>query len=287
MAMTMTGRTVGLWRGLHRHHTRGIALGELAGAALFAVLVLAAVAAPLVAPYPPTAPAGDPFLPPGTAHLLGTDGVGYDMASRILYGLRASLFGAFAVVVLGALAGGLIGTMAALGPRWLDTVLMRITDICMALPAALLAVTVVVAIGPGYLHTLLAVLAVWWPLYARIVRSQLLTLQGRPHYDAVVLARVPVLRRTRRHLVPGTYPTVIATMSQDIGAVVITLSALAFLGLGSPAPAAELGAMTARSLPYLFSHWWLPVAPAVAIFVLAFAANLAGDALAARMRSRG
>ncbi|KWX66126.1 ABC transporter permease [Mycobacterium sp. NAZ190054] len=224
MAIAMTGRTVGLWRGLHRHRAGGIALGELAGAALFAALVLAAVCAPILAPYPPTATAGDPFLPPGASYLLGTDGVGYDMASRILYGLRTSLFGAFAVVILSALAGGLVGTIAALGPRWLDTLLMRMTDICMALPAALLAVTVVVAIGPGYLHTLLAVLAVWWPLYARIVRSQLLALQGRPHHDAVLLARVPMVRRTRRHLVPGTYSTVIATMSQDIGAVVITLS---------------------------------------------------------------
>jgi peptide/nickel transport system permease protein len=160
-----------------------------------------------------------------------------------------------------------------------DAALMRLTDLFLALPGPVLAIAVVVALGPSLPHTLLAVGVVWWPWYARVVRAEVRALMARPHVDAARLAGVKRSRLAMRHLLPGTVPAVLVTASLDVGNLVLTLAALSFIGLGAPPPAPELGAMVARGLPYLFGHPWVPLVPAVAVFVLAFAANLAGDGL--------
>jgi peptide/nickel transport system permease protein len=255
-------------------------LGDWVAIGTFGLVLAVALAAPLLAPHSPIGPVGPAFTPPlHGGFLFGTDEVGQDIFSRVLFGLRSSLVAAAAVVASGVVIGGAIGLVAGAAGGWIDTVLMRLTDTFLALPGPVLAIAVVAALGPGYLHTLVAVAIVWWPFYARIVRGEIRALAARPHLDAARLAGVGAARRAVRHLLPGAGPAVLVTASLDIGNLIVTLAALSFLGLGAPFPAPELGAMTARGLPYLLQDWWVPVMPALAIFVVAMLANLAGDGL--------
>jgi peptide/nickel transport system permease protein len=251
------------------------------GLILLGVLVVLAVFAPLIAPYNPTVPSGIPFTPPlHGGHLLGTDEVGYDIFSRVLFGLRESLLGVLIVVSSGVIIGGLIGLVAGVAGGWLDTVLMRITDLFLALPSPLLAIAIAAALGPSFPHVLLAVSIVWWPFYARIMRGEVRALAARPHLEAARLAGAGPVRRGLRHLLPGAMPAIIVTASLDVGNLVVTLAGLSFLGLGAPAPAPELGAMAARGLQFLLQQWWIPVMPGITVFLLALGANMSGDAIA-------
>ncbi len=199
------------------------------------------------------------------------------MFSRVLYGLRTSWFAALAVIASGVLIGGLIGLVAGTVGGWVDGALMRITDVFLALPGPILAIAVVAALGPSLDHTLLAVMIVWWPFYARIVRGEIRALAARPHVEAARLSGVGPVRMAWRHLLPGAVPAALVTASLDVGNLVLTLAGLSFLGLGAPAPAPELGAMAARGLPYFLEQWWVAVIPGVAVLLLALVANLAGD----------
>jgi peptide/nickel transport system permease protein len=169
---------------------------------------------------------------------------------------------------------------------WIDTVLMRFTDVFLALPGPVLAIAVVAALGPSLPHTLLAVAIVWWPFYSRIVRGEVKALAARPHLNAARLAGVGRVRLAVRHLLPGAIPATLVTASLDVGNLVLTLASLSFLGLGAPDPAPELGAMSAQGLPYLLTDWWVPVMPALGILFLALASNLAGDGLRDLMGER-
>ena len=158
---------------------------DLVGFGLLAVLVLAGIFAPLLAPYSPIAPSGLPFTPPLTGgHLMGTDEVGFDIFSRVLFGLRDSLIGVVLVVTSGVVIGGTVGLVAGVVGGWVDTLLMRITDLFLALPGPVLAIALVAALGPSECHTLLAVAIVWWPFYARIMRGEIRALAARPHLEA-------------------------------------------------------------------------------------------------------
>jgi peptide/nickel transport system permease protein len=246
---------------------------------LFLLICLVALSAPLLAPHSPTVPAGSPFIPPGGQFLLGTDEVGRDVLSRVLFGIRSSWWSAILVIASGVLVGGLVGLVAGAVGGWVDGILMRVTDAFLALPGPVLAIAVVAALGPSLWHTLIAVMVVWWPFYARIVRGEVRALAARPHVEAARLAGVRPGRVALRHLLPGAVPTTVVAASLDVGNLVLTLSALSFLGLGAPSPAPELGGMAARGLPYLLEQWWVPVMPGIAVLVLALVANLAGDSL--------
>jgi len=141
------------------------------------------------------------------------------------------------------------------------------------------AIAVAAALGPGLRNTFLAITVVWWPYYARIIRGEVRSLAARPHVEAARMAGAGRLRIMRKHLLPGVYPTALVTASLDIGAVVLTLASLSFLGLGQSAPAPELGADTSRGMNELLAHWWIPVMPGLAVMVLSLVANLAGDAV--------
>jgi peptide/nickel transport system permease protein len=254
--------------------------GDLIGIGVFLLLIVAAVLAPLLAPDNPTVPTSQPFLAPfHGANLLGTDEVGFDILSRVLYGLRTSLVAVALVVSSGVVIGGLIGLVAGVMGGWVDDVLMRLTDLFLALPGPVLAIAVVAALGPSQAHTLIGVGIVWWPFYSRIMRAEIVRLKARPHLEAAALAGCSPARRAVRHLLPGAMPAILVTASLDVGNLVLTLAALSFLGLGAPAPAPELGAMAARGLQYLLQEWWVAVMPGIAIFVLALTANIAGDGI--------
>lgn len=253
---------------------------------LVLVVTVVAVAVPLISPHDPLVPAGMPLQAPGKdGFLLGSDAIGRDILSRMLYGIRASWFAALVVVAAGLFIGGLIGLIAGAAGGWIDTVLMRITDGFLSLPAPVLAIAVVAALGPGFIHTLIAVSIVWWPFYARLVRGEVARLAARPHIEAARLAGVGPIRLATRHLLPGAVPNSLVAASLDIGTLILTLAALSFLGLGQAAPAPELGADTARNLTYFLQQWWVPVMPGLAVLVLALAANLAGDGLRNLMKT--
>jgi peptide/nickel transport system permease protein len=218
-----------------------------------------------------------PFHHPSLAYPLGTDDLGRDVFSRVLYGARASWLAALGVILIGAAFGALIGAVAGAFGGILDTILMRVTDLFLALPAPVLAIAVIASVGPSLLHTLLALSIVWWPWYARIVRGEVRALAGRPHAEAARLAGVGRTRLVLRHLLPGAFAPVIVAMSLDVGNLILALAALSFIGLGAPPPAAELGSMSARGLEYLFGYAWVPLAPAVGVAVLALLANLLGE----------
>jgi peptide/nickel transport system permease protein len=265
-----------LWR---RREVLTYGGGSLRAAiAPIAVVTLIAVGAPLLATHGATAvTSAGPFHPPSLAYPFGTDDVGRDVFSRVLSGIRESWLSAMAVILVGATFGALVGALAGAFGGPLDMVLMRITDLFLALPAPVIAIAVVASLGPSLFHTLLALSVVWWPWYARIVRGEVRAYAARPHADAAKLAGASRSRLVFRHLLPGVTAPVIVTMSLDVGNLILALAALSFIGLGAPPPTPELGAMSAQGLEYLLSHWWVPIAPAAAAALLALVANLLGD----------
>lgn len=247
---------------------------------LLILLTLIALLARVLAPYDPVQPVGGLNLSPFSAgHLLGTDQIGRDLLSRTLLGVQASWFSALAVVASGLVIGGVVGLIAGAAGGWVDAALMRVTDLFLALPGALVAIAIVAALGPGLGNTLLGVAIVWWPYYARIIRGEARSLAARPHMEAARLAGAGPVRLVTRHLLPGVVPTAIVTASLDIGNVVLLLAGLSFLGLGQPAPSPELGADTARALSQLLSQWWVPGVPGIAVLVLSLVANVGGDGI--------
>lgn len=246
---------------------------------VFVIITVAMVLVPLYLPHPTTKAIAAPLQGPSGAHWMGIDEQGRDVLSRVLFGMRTSWFSAFGVIGSGVLIGGLIGLAAGMVGGWVDAVLMRVTDVFLALPGPLLVLAVVSALGPSLRNTLVAVMVVWWPFYARIVRAEVRSVMSRPHIEAARMGGAGWLTVARRHVLPGTFGSVLVTASLDVSALLITLAGLSFLGLGSPAPAPELGAMSARGLTYLFTGWWVPVFPALGVFVLAFIANLCGDGI--------
>lgn len=252
---------------------------EQAAIVLFVVVTVALVLVPLLLPHPTTKAIATPLQAPSGANLFGIDEQGRDVLSRVLSGMRTSWFSAFGVIGSGVLIGGLIGLAAGMVGGWLDALLMRITDVFLALPGPLLVLAVVSALGPSLRNTLIAVMIVWWPFYSRIVRAEVRSIMSRPHIEAARMGGAGWFTVARRHVLPGTFGSLLVTASLDVSALLITLSGLSFLGLGSPAPAPELGAMSARGLTYLFTGWWIPVFPALGVFFLAFIANLCGDGI--------
>lgn len=268
---------------IRRGAVDGVAVSRRVAWALVAMLpfitVIAAFAR-LLAPYDPVQPVGAINLPPFSAgHPLGTDQIGRDLLSRTLIGIQVSWFSALAVVASGLVIGGAVGLVAGAAGGWIDAVLMRVTDLFLALPGALVAIAIVAALGPGLSNTLLGVAIVWWPYYARIVRGETVALASRPHMEAARLSKVGPVRLIFRHLAPGIVPTAIVTASLDIGNVVVLLAGLSFLGLGQPAPSPELGADTARALSQLLTQWWVPGIPGLAVLLLSLAANVSGDGM--------
>ncbi len=253
-------------------------LEQVAIGALVAVTLLL-LAVPLIAPHGASDVVADPLRAPSWRFPLGVDEQGRDVLSRVLLGMRTSWFACFAVIGSGIAIGGAVGVVAGLSRPLVDNSLMRLTDVFLALPGPLLVLAVVAALGPSLLHTLVAVGVVWWPFYARIVRGEVKAIAARPHVESARMSGARGWSLARRHVAPGALGPVLVTASLDISALLLTLAGLSFLGLGSPAPAPELGAMAARGFTYIFTAWWVPVFPAAGVFVLGFVGNLAGDAI--------
>ncbi len=246
---------------------------------IVAVAVLAALLAPVLAPY-------DPFetnlmaimQPPGGEYLLGTDGQGRDMLSRLLFGLRVTLAMGAAALLIGGVIGTLIGLAAAYWKR-LDGLLMRLMDIMLSFPAILFGLAIAAIFGPGILAVVIALSVATVPLMARIARSSALVVLGQDFIEAARAQGMGDLMLIRRHLAPNCLSPILVFATLRFGQVILLGSALSFLGLGAQPPVAELGAMASQGRTFLFFAPHISVIPSVAIFVVVLAFNVLGDAL--------
>jgi len=253
------------------------------GGVLVLLLVGAAVLAPLLAPFPADAgTATHPFAvlrPPSAAHWFGTDQVGRDMLSRVLYGARISPLIAASVLLIACAIGLPLGLAAGYFGGWLDEVIMRVTDVFLAFPALLLALTLAAVLPASLTSVTIAIAATWWPWYTRLVRGQAASVAGRPYIDGCRALGLSRRRIIFRHVLPNAITPLIVQMSLDFGGVILTASALSFLGLGAQDPTPDWGLMVSEGQGYFTTSWWAVTFPGLAILVTAFAFNLLGDGL--------
>ena len=241
--------------------------------------IFASVFAPWLAPYGPlTQRVVDRLQPPSAAHWFGTDALGRDIFTRVLYGGRISLPVGFGVVAIALVIGGTIGGLAGFGAGWTDNLLMRFTDMVMAFPIIILAMTIAAALGPGLDHTMIALVAVSWPRYARVTRGLVLSVKENEYVHAS-----RALGATERHVfsravLPNCLAPAVIMATLDLGTAILVFSGLSFLGLGSPPPAPEWGAMVAAGTQS-FDQWWVSTFPGLAILSLAMAFNFIGDGI--------
>jgi peptide/nickel transport system permease protein len=251
-----------------------------AGLLLLAVFLLLALFAPLLSPYDPLFQNISASLtPPGPDYPLGTDKLGRDMLSRMLYGARISLLVGIAVVVAAGGFGALVGMLAGYRRGWADELLMRVTDIFFAFPSLILAMAIAGALGPSLQNALIAVAVVTWPVYARLIRGQVLVLREQEFVlaaQAVGVSRWPLLLR---HLLPNTLGPLLVQASFDMGAVILAVAGLSFIGFGAQPPTPEWGVMISEGRNYITTQGWLTAVPAAAILLLVAAFNLVGDGL--------
>jgi ABC-type dipeptide/oligopeptide/nickel transport system permease subunit len=268
-------RSDGLGR-LLREHPR-----ILVGVGLLVLLALAALLAPWISPHNPLAVDPDNArLPPGAGHLLGTDELGRDVLSRVLWGGRTSLPVAFVAVGVGLLAGGLIGLTAAYRGGVTDLLLMRLVDAILAFPALILAIALVAALGPRLQNAMVAIGIVQVPIFARLTRSQVLQLKSLDFVTAARALGASPLRIIGRHLLPNLLNPLIVQVSLSAAFAMLAQATLAFLGLSAPPPAPDWGFMISTGKSFLINgDWWLTVGPGAAICMAVFGFNWLGDAL--------
>ena len=268
-------RAYGAWRTFAANRL------AVAGLAIVVALVLVAVLANQLAPYSPYV--GDlrttRLLPPSPAHWFGTDDQGRDILSRVIFGTRITLVVVVLVALLAAPIGLAVGTVAGYGGGYLDSVLMRITDIFLAFPRLILALAFVAALGPGIENAVIAIAITSWPPYARIARAETLTIRGSEYIAAVEMIGASPWRVVLRHIMPLCVSSVIVRVTLDMAGIILTAAGLGFLGLGAQPPTPEWGAMIANGRLYVLDHWWVAAAPGAAIFVVSLGFNLLGDGL--------
>jgi peptide/nickel transport system permease protein len=251
----------------------------IAGVIVVLVWVLLAVLAPQIAPYDPIDQDVTHRLEsPSATHWLGVDELGRDVFSRVLYGGRVSLPVAGAVVAVATIFGTLFGGIAGFAGEWVDGLAMRLVDVVLAFPSLILAMAIAAALGPSIQNSMLALLLVWWPPYARLARGQVLALKTREYVTAARGLGLPEFQILLRHVLPNSFAPLLVMMTMDFGTAIIITAALSFLGLGAVPPTPEWGALVAEGRE-LTSQWWISTVPGVAIFMVAMATNFIGDGL--------
>ena len=264
---------------------RGLAENPLmvAGGVMSVLILLVALLAPLLAPFPADAgSATHPFMvlrAPSAQHWFGTDNVGRDVYSRVLYGARISPLIALVVLVLACAIGVPLGIAAGFFGGWVDEAIMRVTDIFLAFPSLLLALALAEVLPPSLITLTIAIAVTWWPWYTRLIRGQAASVAGRPYVESCRALGISSPRILLRHVLPNSITPLIVQVSLDVGGVILTVSALSFLGLGAQDPTPDWGLMVAEGQNYFMTAWWVVTFPGLAILVTAFAFTLLGDGL--------
>lgn len=261
--------------------------GGLIGLFLLILLILLALLAPVIAPDPISQNIAQRLQPPSAEHWLGTDQLGRDVWARVAHGAGISLRVGFGVVILAVSIGVGVGLLAGtLGGAW-DNLLMRVTDIFFAFPSLILAMAIAAALGPNLNNTVIAVALVSWPIYARLVRANVLALREREFVEAARALGSSQGRLMFRHLLPNTLTPVFVQASFDVGGAILTAAGLSFIGFGAQPPTPEWGAMVSETRSYIAEAIWAPTAPAIGILLTVLAFNLLGDALRDVLDPRG
>lgn len=260
--------------------------GAVIGLVVFGLLVLTALLAPLIAPHDPTQQYRDALLVPpiwqdgGRAgFLLGTDAVGRDMLSRLIYGAQYSLFIGIVVVSIALVGGIVIGLLAGFYGGWVDSVIMRVMDVVLAFPSLLLALVLVAILGPGLTNAMIAIAIVYQPHFARLTRAAVMGEKAREYVTAAKVAGASNLRLMFKTILPNCLAPLIVQATLSFSSAVLDSAALGFLGMGAQPPASEWGTMLAEAREFILRAWWVVTFPGLAILISVLAINLMGDGL--------
>lgn len=257
------------------------------GLAIIVALLLVAACAPLIATADPLAQNLDKrLLPPSGTNFFGTDSLGRDIFSRIVYGTRVTLVIVLLVVVSVGPIGLLIGATSGYLGGWVDRLLMRITDVFLAFPRLVLALAFVAALGPGLENAVIAIAITAWPPYARVARAETLIIRQQDYIAAVRLQGASQWRIVWKHVVPMCLPSLIVRTTLDMAGIILIAAGLGFLGLGAQPPIPEWGAMISAGREQIFDQWWVATFPGIAICIVALGFNLLGDGLRDVMDAR-
>jgi len=253
------------------------------GMIIIGFLVAMALFAPVIVPYPQDAAGithvSQKLLPPGTAHLFGTDELGRDIFSRVIYGTRISLGVGTLVVCLSLAIGIPLGLIAGYIGGTIDEIIMRITDVFLSFPPMLLAIVIATFLGRNLTNAMIAIAISWWPWYTRLIRSEAISLKQRPFIEAAKAMGTSKLKIMFRHILINSWSPVIVQASMDFGSVILTSAALSFLGLGAQPPQSEWGLMLNTSRNYFLTAPWYSVFPGLFMFITVLAFNFVGDGL--------
>lgn len=252
----------------------------IAGIVILLVALVAMVFAPYIAPFDPYAiDLRARLAPPGAEHWFGTDEVGRDLFSRVVYGARASVGVGVAIVGIAATCGTTIGCFTGMVGGRIDTAIMRVMDVILSFPSLVLSMALAAALGPSLFNAMLAVAFVRIPFYVRLARGQSLSLRERAYVKAALTFGAHTGQILRRHILPNAMSPIIVQATLDLGGAILTAAALSFIGLGAQQPTAEWGAMVSTGRNFLLDQWWYPTFPGLAILVTATGFNLFGDGL--------
>ena len=256
---------------------------SLLGLALVTLFLLLAAFGPAIVPYPADATGAmhlaQRLQPPSAAHWFGTDEMGDDILTRTVIGTRTSLWVGLVITGVATLIGVPLGIAAGYLGGTLRLVVMRVTDVFLAVPGLVLALAIVAALGPGVLHAVLALSLVWWPGYVRLIEAKALTLRHEPYVEAARTMGAGPLWILARHILPNCLSPLLVKASMDMGLAILGVASLGFIGLGAKPPAPEWGAMVSAARSYMPDWWWYSVFPGLAIFLTVLGFNLLGDAL--------
>ncbi|MFA9439210.1 ABC transporter permease [Uliginosibacterium sp. sgz301328] len=266
-----------LWRGWQRFALNRLGL---IGLAIVCVLILVAILAPWLAPFSPIEQdLAKVLTPPGSVHWLGTDELGRDILSRIVWGSRLTLMTIGIVSIVVAPIGLTVGCVAGYFGGWVETVLMRVTELFLAFPSLILAMAFVAALGPSLQNAILAIALTAWPPIARLARAESLSLRKKDHIAAVRLMGASRARIVLQHIMPLCLSSVVVRVTLNMATIVLTAASLGFLGLGAQPPSPEWGAMISTGRRVMLDSWWVVTMPGLAILMVSLAFNLLGDAL--------
>lgn len=250
------------------------------GVLIIMTIIFIAIFAHLIAPHDPLKiDLSKKFLPPSTVYFFGTDDLGRDIFSRCLYGIRISFSISISVLAFAVVFGTVFGSISGFFSSIIDNIFMRITDIFLAFPALILAMAIAATLGASLFNAMIAVMVVWWPWYARIVRGSFLSLKNNLYVDAARTIGTNNFNIIFKHILPNCIATVIVMASLDLGFAILTTSGLSFVGLGAKPPTPELGAMISQGRQYIIDYWWIPTFPGLMIFFMVLGVNLFGDTL--------